>query len=175
MNNLYNDAVQMGQVHSWFSILYQLITVIFIICLIFFGYKYYKKNFRDNFVDTTATIIGSKCNFYTPDKSPGQYSCNLHISYIVDGKKYDGNIISNSYIQYKPGSTVTVCYNRMDPNIVKMKEEHGMYYFFVALILVMTIAPVIKAFYNYYMTHRFGTYSGIFGTGAAFNSGMRSM
>lgn len=179
MNSIYNEAIEVGKTHSGFSIVYQLITIIIFIVFIFLGYKYFQKLLKDDFIDTTATIIDSKCNYYTPEKSAGKYSCNLDISYFINGKKYLGNVISDTGIHYKPGSKIRVSYHNEDPNVVKIKGDHEkiIYPFFGMFSVVLTIillSSVIRPIYDLYMAKRYGVFSSIYGTGAAFRHGIRS-
>ena len=171
MNNIYNETIQIGKIHSGFSIVFQLIQIIIVVIIIFLLYMYYKRNFRDGFIDTTATIINSECNYYRPDKSPGKYSCNLHVSYFVNGKKYEGNIVNDTHYQHKSGSKITISYDNTDPNIIKIIRDYSMISIFVGFIILIMLGSCVRSIYDLYMTKRYGVFSSIYGTGAAFRHG----
>ena len=173
MDNLYNEAVEVGKIQTNVSLFLSMTIFFIILCVsIWFFYKTSKDN--KNLSDVTAKILKSECKYYLTEKDGGRYSCNLNVTYEIDGKKYSGDIISNDIMQYKNGSNVTLLYNKLDPNIIEIKKTNNVINIILYLFLFIFLFGLVGSLYRYYMAHKYGFYSSVYGTGAAFGHGMRS-
>ncbi len=173
MDNIYNQTIEIGKFQSNMSLLYSIMVGIVICAVVIFVYKYFKSQ-NDNFIDTAAKILKSECKYYMTEKDGGKYSCDLQIEYIIDGKSYINNIISNNTIQYKIGSNIDISYDKNDPNVMKLVTLFDKIIYLIPFFIIGTVLLSCgQAYYKYYMAHNFGVYSSIFGASSAFGSGFK--
>ncbi len=173
MDNIYNQTIAVGKFQSNISLIYSIMVGIVICVIVIFSYKYFKSQ-NDNFVDTIAKILKSECKYYMTEKDGGRYSCALQIEYIINGKSYINNIISNNTIQYKGGSNLDISYDKNDPNIIKLTTLFDKIIYIVPFFLIsIALLSCGQAYYKYYMAHNYNVYSSIFGASSAFGSGFK--
>lgn len=127
-----------------------------------------------DFIDVAGKILKADCKYYMTEKNGGRYSCNLQVMYEINGKKYYGNVINDSTIEYKNGSNITIQYHKNDLNIIKVKPEKFDLTFIFLLLIAILIINMVQGFYKYYMAHKYNTYSSIYGASTAFGHGFRS-
>jgi hypothetical protein len=80
------------------------------------------------------------------------YSCDLQVKYVVNGKEYINNIITNSSTQYFPKTFIDVTYDSNNPNQVTEKKFRYKTIAFILLGVAILFGGI--GFANYYMiTH----------------------
>ena len=78
------------------------------------GLYYVVNNPNKNSIPVDATVTASNCTPYQMrNSSSTTYSCNLTISYPINGTSYSSNINTNNNINYNVGQTIKV---RVDKN-----------------------------------------------------------
>lgn len=183
MQNLLDNTLEIGKVQNNASLIYSLVVGIFWCAIGYYWYRQIKDSrIEDDFIEVSASIVKADCKYFLPDKSAGKYSCDLDVTYEINGKKYSGKVISNDEIQYGAGSKIMLLYNKSDPKIIKVKpgwasflgKTEYVFYIMPVMLLIFGLSQLCQLAYRYYMINHYDTYASLYGTGAAFGQGFKS-
>jgi len=113
-SDLYEGSANLGRVSSYYTaIVCSILGLIFVVVGIWMLFK--KAKYTDQ---VSANITNVNCN-------PQQMTfanCILHVSYDVDGKKYDRSIDTDDN-SYTKGTDVTVYYDPNSPDDISLTKE----------------------------------------------------
>jgi len=174
INDFYKEAIQVGKIQTGISIIYSIIILIFVIIIWFTINKVFIAKNADTYNDVIGKIEKSTCEYYLTEKNGGNYSCDLEVTYEIEGKKYTNNIISNNSFKHKIGSNINLQYKKDDPNIIKIKSDTKMINYIMCFIIIFILIGCFGPIFRYYMANKYNMYSSTYGTGSAFGHGFKS-
>ncbi len=169
-SQIYDAAASYGQATSLIS----MIVCIIIGCVFLFIGIYLLIKENRGMGHTKATVIDSLCDITSTNKSNkgvilnNTFTCNINISYMVDGKTYT-SVINDTYTSdvstynIKPNTQIDVTYQLTDPTVVKIKQSNWLFIMFI-IIAVLLIPGGI---FNYYFTKNNKSYAAMKGTESA--------
>lgn len=140
MNNAFSEVsdtvVEYGQLHTMISAIISTILAIILIVISIILIK--KKHNKTSIID--GVITNAKCDKYSLARETG-YECQLTVTYIVNGKKYNSIINTRGPVEYAVKSSVELEYNPNDPTDVQIKtigsKKLGIILIIIAVILLL--------------------------------------
>lgn len=157
MNNaaqtIYSGAADIGQAYSTIQLISGIVVAILLCSLAVFFFK--QKNPRTQ--KTLATINNINCSSYETmvnNKKQITQTCNLDISYTINGTLYNGNITSD--IKYTVGNTVLIEYDPNNPNDIGFPtyftiRNFGIVSSVIALLIFVSVVVNYQLSKNYKM------------------------
>ena len=162
-NDLYSGSADLGYIKSLIGLIVAII--IGVILLIF---SYYFLSSSDNFVGVTWTVVSANCNQGTVSSNRTiKYNCNLIVSYTVNDKVYQNNLISSSSVFYNNGESITISYDKTNPNSIKLGAMSNTMIGSISIIFAIII--VLGSGINYYLTEHYKFYAAAQGAETAYS------
>lgn len=115
---LYDNSASLGVAESYIGLIVAIIVGIVLVIVAIYLFSVNQKNL----VNSVAKITSAQCIPSTDNHGNVTYSCNMNISYVVNGKEYNGNITTDGSTPYATGENVDITYDSTDPSNVTAKE-----------------------------------------------------
>jgi hypothetical protein len=127
------------------SVIGAIIISIIMIVLIILGVEEYRSTKSGS---TNGTITIANCS---PDTQNKGYSCNLTVTYTVDGKQYQHTDTIHGTQAYQVGQSINVDYdpsNPIDSNFLPL-STHDIAWIFFAIAIIIGILTFIHLYFVY--------------------------
>lgn len=155
VDTIYSGAADIGQVYSTISLISGIVVGILLCSIAIFFFK--QKNPRTQ--KTMATINNVNCSSYETivnNQKQIAQTCNLEISYTVNGTLYNTNLTSNT--KYSVGNSITIEYDPYNPNDVGIPSFFTLRIFGI-LSSIIALSICISVVLNYTFSKKYKVYA----------------
>lgn len=135
------------------------ISIIFILCILTGLFFLYKPSKYSESVIAEIENANSKCTSYTVNGNSSsvltKYICNLNLSYVVNGVKYNNKLTVNDVVDYTKLNNIQIFYKKNNPNDcdfenLNMKKLGAdiLFYSIFIFVLILTFFKLYQFFKN---------------------------